>query len=224
MLFYGILFLPYFLVQDLSSLSIVPSPPICQLHFLMPVQSVLPICSQYCHLRLLIQSISPSPVHFIYFQGKMLLRNLQGLLITSGVKSIHQARLSRTPPIFHYPLQNAYSPANLCSSTSVSTILTNSFPPLFIWHAHLLFVSFPISQMKKLTSREVKGLWQCLWWKMNPSFSDSDSLLLSFFGLLAKIKGGLFIPKHFSVYLLRTRIFSYLSTVQRSNSGNFALM
>lgn len=55
MLFYGILFLPYFLVQDLSSWSIVLSPPICQLHFLMPVQSVLPICSQYCHLCLLIQ-------------------------------------------------------------------------------------------------------------------------------------------------------------------------
>lgn len=51
----------------------------------------LPACSQYCHLLPLPPTlpVSPFPIHFIYFQGKTPLRNLQRLLIASGVMSKH---------------------------------------------------------------------------------------------------------------------------------------
>lgn len=132
-------------------------------------QSVLPICSQYCHLCLLYSQFSPSPVHFIYFQGKTPLRNLQWLLIAGG-EVYTPSKAFQDSTHLPLPLQNASGPANLRSSTSVSTIPTNSFPPLFD-RTISFFISLPISQMKKLTPREVKGLGQCLWCEMNPSFS-----------------------------------------------------
>lgn len=97
----------------------------------------LPVCSQYCYLLILlpILPVSPSPVHFIYFQGNTPLKNLQWLVFlfvcfclvfdlqvffiymciciqqlffACGVMRKYlrlQLRLSRTPSISCYPFK-----------------------------------------------------------------------------------------------------------------------
>lgn len=98
-LLYGIIVLPYFLVQDLSSLTLRPSPQSVNFTFLVCPPRSFPVCSQYCHLLALPPTlpVSPFPIHFVYFQGKTPLRNLQRLLpVEECLNTQSLARLSRT--------------------------------------------------------------------------------------------------------------------------------